>query len=51
MLDIGRGVTAFRQMRSDWVNPTTSVDDLFIKMEAQGLTETVDALKPYAHLL
>jgi predicted nucleic acid-binding protein len=51
MLDIARAVTAFRQMRSGWSNPTTSVDDLFIKMEAQGLTETVDALKPYAHLL
>jgi hypothetical protein len=51
MLDIGRAVTAFRQMRSDWVNPPTSADDLFIKMEAQGLTETVDVLKPYAHLL
>ena len=51
MLDIARAVTAFRQMRSGWSNPTTSVDDLLVKMEAQGLTETVDALKPYAHLL
>ena len=29
-------------------NPPISADDLFFKMEAHGLTETVDLLKPYA---
>lgn len=51
MLDIGRAMTAFRQMRSDYVNPAMSVEDLFIKMDDQGLTETVDVLRHYAELL
>ena len=29
-------------------NPPISADDLFFKMEAHGLTETVDLFKPYA---
>jgi hypothetical protein len=51
MLDISRAVAAVQKMRLRLGNPPISVDDLFIKMEAQGLTETVDALEPYAHLL
>jgi predicted nucleic acid-binding protein len=51
MLDIGRAVTAIREMRAGLGNPPITADDLFLKMEAQGLTETVDVLKPYAHLL
>jgi predicted nucleic acid-binding protein len=51
MLDISRAVAAVQKMRLRFGSPPISVDDLFIKMEAQGLTETVDALEPYAHLL
>jgi hypothetical protein len=51
MLDIGRAAGAVQQMRLRLGKPPMSADDLFIKMDAQGLTETVDALKPYAHLL
>jgi hypothetical protein len=51
MLDIGRAAVAVQRMRSRFVNPPISADDLFLKMEAQSLTETVDVLKPYAHLL
>jgi predicted nucleic acid-binding protein len=51
MLDIGRAAVAVQRMRKRLVNPPISADDLFLKMEAQGLTETVDILKPYAHLL
>jgi hypothetical protein len=29
--------------------PPIGAEDLFLKMEARGLTETVDILKPYAH--
>jgi PIN domain len=51
MLDIGRAADAVRMMRLRLGNPPISADDLLIKMDAQGLTESVDALKPYAHLL
>lgn len=51
MLDIGRAAVAVQRMRQRLVNPPISADDLFLKMEAQGLTETVDIFKPYAHLL
>jgi hypothetical protein len=51
MLDIGRAAVAVQRMRLRFVKPPISADDLFLKMEAQGLTETVDALEPYAHLL
>jgi len=51
MLDIGRAAGAVQRMRLRLGKPPMSADDLFIKMDAQGLTETVDALKPYAHLL
>jgi hypothetical protein len=39
--------------RGSWARasggPSISVEDLFLKMEAQGLTEMVDIFKPYAH--
>ena len=47
MLDIGRAVVAVQRMRSRLINPPVNADDLFLKMEAQGLTETVDTLKPF----
>jgi predicted nucleic acid-binding protein len=51
MLDIGRAAAAVQRMRLRFGKPPMSADDLFNKMDAQGLTETVDVLKPYAHLL
>jgi len=50
-LEVGRAVTAIRRMRERLVDPTLSADDLFLKMEAQGLIDTVDTLKPYIHSL
>jgi hypothetical protein len=51
MLDIARAAGAVQRMRKRFVDPPISADDLFLKMEAQGLTESVDIFKPYAHLL
>jgi hypothetical protein len=51
MLDMGRAAVAVQRMRLRFGSPPVSVDDLFIKLEARGLTETVDVLKPYADLL
>ena len=51
MLDIGRAAVAVQKMRSRLGKPPMSADDLFLKMEAQGLIETVDVFRPYAHLL
>jgi len=50
-LDVGRAVPAIRRMRERLVAPGLSPDDLFLKMEAQGLIEAVDTLKPYIHSL
>ena len=50
-LDPGRGVAAIRRMRDRFKHPQRSAEELLLEMEAQGLHETVDALKSFtAHL-
>lgn len=51
MLDVGRAAAAVRQMRLRFGKPPISVDDLFVRMDAQGITETADVLRPYLGLL
>jgi hypothetical protein len=51
MLDISRAVGAIKLMRSRLGDPPIRADDLLLKMEAQSLTETADALRPYIELL
>jgi hypothetical protein len=46
-LDVGRAVAAIRQMRLRFKNPAKTASDLLLDMEANGLTETVDMLKPH----
>lgn len=46
-LDPGRSVAAVRMMRDRLKNPTKTPDVLLIEMEAQGLVETVDLLRPH----
>ena len=46
-LDTGRAVAAVRQMRLRFKNPAKKPSDLLLDMEANGLTETVDILKPH----
>ncbi|MFC0808544.1 hypothetical protein ACFHWW_24300 [Ensifer sp. P24N7] len=48
-LDTGRAVAAIRRMRERFRKPEKTADILLLDMEANGLTETVDILKP--HLL
>ena len=45
-LDIGKAVAAIRAMRERYRNPALTADELLLKMEAVGLTETVDLLRP-----
>lgn len=49
VLDTGRAVAAIRRMRERFRKPEKTADILLLDMEANGLTETVDILKP--HLL
>ena len=49
ILDTGRAVAAIRRMRERFRKPEKTADILLLDMEANGLTETVDILKP--HLL
>lgn len=46
-LDPGRSVAAIRLMRQRLKNPALTPDMLLIEMEAQGLVETVDLLRPH----
>lgn len=46
-LDLGRAVAAIRQMRLRFNNPAKAASSLLLDMEASGLTETVDILKPH----
>ena len=46
-LDPGRAVAAIRKMRARLKRPEKTADTLLLDMEAAGLTETVDALKPH----
>jgi predicted nucleic acid-binding protein len=50
-LDIGRGVAALRQMRESWRRPEITPDELLLKMEADGMPETVDILRDHIESL
>lgn len=46
-LDVGRAVSAIRVMRERLNNPSILADSLLIKIEAAGLMETADILRPH----
>lgn len=46
-LDIGKAVAVIRSLRERYKNPAITADDLLLKMEAVGLTETVDMLRSH----
>lgn len=46
-LDEGRAVAAIRNMRERFKKPAMTTDALLLKMEAEGLLETADLLRPY----
>jgi predicted nucleic acid-binding protein len=48
-LDEGAAVSAIRRMRERFEKPSMTAGDLLLKMEAAGLTETVDALRSPLH--
>ncbi|MCI3132669.1 PIN domain-containing protein [Phenylobacterium aquaticum] len=50
-LDIGRGVAAVRRMRERFKRPEITAESLLLDMEAQGLTATVDILRPHVQSL
>ncbi len=50
-LDEGRAVAAIRKMRERFKKPTMTAGDLLLLMEAAGLIETVDLLKPHVDSL
>lgn len=50
-LDPGRAVAAIHRMRARFLRPDMSATDLLIRMEAAGLTETVDVLQPHVESL
>ena len=50
-LDTGRAVAAIRQMRERFKRPEITAERLLIIMEAEGLTQTVDVLRPHAFSL
>jgi hypothetical protein len=47
-LDEGRAVFAIRQMRERFKRPEISADTLLLRMEAVGLYETCNVLRPFA---
>lgn len=47
-LDIGRGVAAIRLMRERFKRPEKMAEALLRDLEAAGLTQTADVLRPYA---
>jgi len=47
-LDPGRAVAAVRTMRERFKRPEKTAEVLLLDMEAEGLTETVDVLRPHA---
>ena len=51
MLDEGRAVSAMRRMRERLHKPDLAADELLLRMEAVGLTETVDVLRLHIHSL
>lgn len=50
-LDPGRAVTAIQRMRRRLKKPEITAEKLLLEMEARGLVETVDVLKPYTDLI
>ncbi len=50
-LDPGRAVGAIRRMRERFKNPALTAEALLLKIEAVGLTETADSLRPYLTVL
>jgi hypothetical protein len=46
-LDVGQAVAAVRQMRERFRRPEITADALLLKMEAQGLTLSVDMLRAH----
>jgi hypothetical protein len=50
-LDPGRAVAAIRKMRERYKKPEKTAELLLLDMEASGLTETVDVLKPHVQSL
>lgn len=46
-LDAGKAVAALKTMRERLKQPEKSAEQLLLDMEAAGLTQSVDALKPY----
>jgi hypothetical protein len=51
MLDEGRAVPAIRQMREEFHRPHLTAGKLLLRMEAVGLTETVDVLRLHVQSL
>lgn len=47
-LDTGRAVAAIRKMRERFNKPEMTAEQLLVAMEAAGLTDTVDVLRPHA---
>jgi hypothetical protein len=45
----GKAVPAIKKMRLRFKKPELSAEQLLLEMDARGLTETVDVLKPYVH--
>ena len=50
-LDFGRAVPVIARMRAAFNNPAITAEGLLLKMEAQGLVETVDALRSHVQSL
>jgi predicted nucleic acid-binding protein len=50
-LDVGRAVAALRIMRERFSRPALTPDELLLKMEAEGLSETVDVLRAHSQSL
>lgn len=50
-LDEGRAVAAIRKMRGRFNRPSMTAADLLLNMEAVGLTDTVDILRPHVQSL
>ena len=51
MLDEGRAVPAIRRMRKRFLRPALTANELLLRMEAVGLTETVDVLRVHIQSL
>jgi len=50
-LDFGRALPVIRRMRVALNNPAISADGLLLKMQAQGIVETVDVLRTHVQSL